>query len=284
MFARAVPCLLVLMPAAGLVAKPQVELIFSRMSKTGSSTGELMLKEALPAGSFKVVNEASGLPAADKQKKKEKKAFVIGMIRNPCQVYLSNWAMYASTTGINLDRLNTDLKVRADTAQCWGNNGEFLGLGAPDYGMNLTSPKNVELFRKWMKNPYTEGMNAYRFAWKWLDGKYHDKCTTCGPKGCADLHETSTKLMQAWSPDQLADCWVKTENYENDFRTCLEKFEAKAGKKMVNWAKFAEEIKKQNKGSYGDCKKYFDKSTAALVEQGIDKPIFEKFGYSGCCA
>lgn len=290
MFMRVLPFLLALAPVAGLRTREwkshddgdQVTLILNRMSKTGSSTAEMLVKQSLPNGGYQIVNEADGLTAEQKQKKKDGKAFVIGLMRNPCSVYLSMWSMMASLNQADQQFKVEDMKMNPWSAECWAN-GQLIGLGKPDYGKNLTSPEKVDMFRKWMKSPRTEAMNAYRFAMSWMDVKNDPFKSHCGPKDIENLKLIEEKVEQA-EPDELADCWVKQETFAVDFKSCMEKYEKKAGKNVVDWPQFTQWVGNQNRSPHGECSTYFDKATKDLVEQGADKSLFKKFGYQGCCA
>ncbi|CAK0808096.1 unnamed protein product [Prorocentrum cordatum] len=81
-------------------------------------------------------------------------------------------------------------------------------------------------------------------------------------------------------------CWARTERIVEDLRTCLERYECRAGGN-VSWPKFdrlqeKEKAGKLNKNptAHTSCTEYFDEETEALVRKhdslmfGFFEPAF----------
>lgn len=266
--------------SVALFSYDPMEAVYNRMSKTGGSTLESILKQVVPDNSM-IVGEASGLQRQLKQNNKTReRVFVIGSIRNPCGIYLSMWSM------MNDQAVEISKKVHGEKFdRCFGKNQELLSPGMQTKTQKPPSSEQINAFQKWMRSKETEGMVSYRFAWKYLDGPNHHACDLCGPSSCMELSEHSKRMEGDWSQESLADCWVNTDDLGQDLKRCLKLYEAKSGV-HVKWENFDKLVdpERANKSGHGECKAYFDKETAKLVEEGVDKPMFGKFGFKECCA
>jgi len=101
--------------------------------------------------------------------------------------------------------------------------------------------------------------------------------------------ETIAADLKAWAPhreagqQQRVACWVKSENAEDDLRTCLRKCTSSAKTRtVVDWAAFNTTLKKKaldNPSSerVSDAELY-DAETIAFVAEA-DKHLFRVFGY-----
>jgi len=265
--------------SVALLSYDPMEAVYNRMSKTGGSKLEEILKEIVPDNSM-IVGEATGLEQhLKKNNKTRERVFVIGSIRNPCDIYLSHWSMM--NDAVELARKN----YGEPFDRCFGKNQELLSPGMQPRMQTPPTSEQINAFQKWMRSKETEGMVSYRFAWKYLNGPLHRQCDLCGPSSCMDLSEHSKTMEGDWSQESLADCWVNTKDLGQDLKRCLKLYEEKTGV-HVKWENFDKLVDQQraNKSGHGQCKAYFDKETAKLVEEGVDKPIFNKFGFKECCA
>ena len=137
-------------------------------------------------------------------------------------------------------------------------------MNRPDlYGRTppFTSPADVARFRTWARDEDVRGVVMGRF-------------------------------LNGYTDQPHVDCWVYTEDLGATLAACLRAFEKQASPlgssaTRINWpalnAALQGAVAHHNPSSHGACEHYFDAALSAEVLHGFDAPLFDAFGWKGCC-
>lgn len=136
------------------------------------------------------------------------------------------------------------LKLGIDTTQ------EIYGR-SPPFG----SPSDVERFRKFAQHPAVKGYLTATFV------------------------HSYTNLTNV-------DCFVRAEaSPPRELRRCLEMYRLQNSNVSFSSEHLLEVLgnASRNAGNHSSCGHYFDADTARTVEDN-ERPLFEAFGWEGCCS
>jgi len=119
-------------------------------------------------------------------------------------------------------------------------------------------------------------------------------------KWTAEDRLTYAAAALSFDPSSV-DCWIRTETLKDDLRSCLTRFNDRAGGDVVNWVEFNKTVKAQEEehektsepgkfkfkvwtknSEHQPCDFYFDQANTDFVLQ-TDSEIFSKFAYPKCC-
>eukprot|EP00931_Biecheleriopsis_adriatica_P058751 TRINITY_DN35055_c0_g1_i1.p1 TRINITY_DN35055_c0_g1~~TRINITY_DN35055_c0_g1_i1.p1 ORF type:complete len:839 (+),score=99.99 TRINITY_DN35055_c0_g1_i1:98-2614(+) len=247
-------------------------LAYARFPKTGSRYAIMKLKSAVP-GIF-IVPEKSPLHAFSYAS--DPHTFVLGSARNPCSAYVSLWAFQSSGRQHGLMH-GLYQKSPADYDR-------IVGRHAKD---KYSGPEDVRRFREWLKffaHPsHKLGLLSARFHSKYISAD-KDVDILSDPdlaKGRSNAEAAKmAEELRSMEINDLVDCWLRTESLDSDMARCLSSYKSQGGQ-----VKTTNLIQNDAFGAseHGPCSLYFDKETEDLVWQ-IDGPLFQKFGYTQCCA
>jgi len=249
-------------------------LIFSHLPKAGGMTvRNAMWKAISPWSEVRYNSEFAPWSPADQG------AFKLALIRNPCEYYVSVWsfisgnALHGSPTwGWNMGR---DVWAATDARD---------------------SAEDVRRFRAWLRAAHASpahgdpaegpGILSTRVLLQYSDDGWNLASVLPHANMGGLTAKTSKKISDAldrFSPSSV-DCWVKTENMNEDLKRCLRKYEAKFGP-HVNWDVVTSRLQPDhvvNPSKHGKCQNYYDAESEALVRK-VDHHIFQKLGYPSCC-
>lgn len=262
-------------PAA--VGKEPV-FVFNRLSKTGGSVLERVLRKSVP--NIIVVNEADTLLVGLEKVPEGDPTFVLGSRRDPCSMILSHWSMNSDEV-LKYNCYNTTTyesrlqKTACGSAMYHCVRREFCGVDEQSGFLG-----DVDRFRAWVRLPETTSLASKRLA-----RKYNKEAALALFKRWSD--NTPAK---SFTLDREPDCWVETDFIFDQLPDCLRKFEARGG--VVAWDKFnadtklIKERKAVNTGVYKKvpnlCQRFFDADTEAFMREH-DAGYFAATGYRGCC-
>eukprot|EP00811_Abedinium_folium_P035154 NODE_7972_length_1533_cov_11.178521.p1 GENE.NODE_7972_length_1533_cov_11.178521~~NODE_7972_length_1533_cov_11.178521.p1 ORF type:complete len:300 (-),score=18.60 NODE_7972_length_1533_cov_11.178521:583-1482(-) len=243
------------LPAAG------AKLTYKRMSKTGSMTmKDIVRKCGLSSSGYAIRREFSPLAVEDHHN------FVIGTIRNPCEWYVSLYTYGATDHG--LLHLQTPQRLKRPNDQ-----GTFKKW------LIWACKSKVALDRDVLKGP---GLMSARFA------RAFTYVTTHLPASVSinflrdkDLNKYEHAL-ETFERSNV-DCWVHMENYAEDTRACLRRYEKLSGI-PVNWKRVEKLLKRKkiNTSAHKSCSFFFDEEAEALV-RSTDPHMFRILNYTTCC-
>jgi len=248
---------------------------FSRTSKTGGTTLQMLLREVLPDIHIipEGVNDNSGLERATINRNE---TFLISSVRNPCEWYVSWWSMLGQ------------LIFKEGKPACMEGIREHPYCGQEGFRKCVVSffPDNIDIhnfsneeataFQHWVTSPQGwAGRVSKNFAdkhgksftpWDFCDNSFRDHYDNLPSRD--------------WTVESV-DCWIRTENLEDDVHRCVDLYAKSGG--TVNWDKLPKQISKvYSRRDDRLCSKFFDQKTAEFVMKH-DKLLFEQFGYSKCC-
>lgn len=225
------------------VAQPpkgnRTKLLFKHFPKAGGTFSRAFFEKAVPGVTVK--GEAASVAPGDRRNR-----FVVSGLREPCSWYLSLWSFGTQALG----GLHKQLLLKDADAFTLVYNASALRENSSAY--------DAAVFRRFLTNPYTEGL-------------------------------FSARLLSGLTEKMSVDCWVDTAAMVDDSRGCLRAFEAQGG--AVNWAALDAFLDspgagKQNSIHHGACDAMVDPETRAWLEAAsFDAPAYAYFGWpGGCCA
>lgn len=273
--------------------------VYNHLPKAGGSfvRGVLENSKVLPPQNMRIVQEHESVLEKDRQR-----FFTVGSVRNPCEYYVSAWSF-----GSKIDD-GTEKKgyLRFETLP------EYRGVSE-----GFDTPEDKEHFQKWLRYAMPEGaapgLLTSRMMWSYAPEsvmgipKPEPTMQTSDDRGKfakADFLKYQN-AMSAFN-DSNVDCWVRTEDIPSDLRHCLQKFEQRAGKRIVNWKAFEDLLAQREREhevfnwstaagtgrtetyiwtkrtGHAPCHFYFDKDSEEFVRK-TDSLVFEKFNYTNCC-
>ena len=210
-------------------------MVYNHLAKAGGRFVKDVLTKTIPSNLLDIENAKVALTHEDKRIK-----FTIGGVRNPCDYYPSLW-------------------VEQATSDCdWGASGHCFAGGAftaaersellPDHQEGpFNSTEDIRRFQAFLRNISHPLMNleSLRFWGSYVHGG-QEILWPPGPKRSFQQSTVSDYLGDLNSQQQTIvlqelqqfnvssiSCWLKTENLEEDLRTCLEAYEEHGG--QVDW-------------------------------------------------
>lgn len=237
-------------------------LTYDHMPKAGGTYLEHMLRTAVKMRHFHLLREFDTLQTQDVLT-----TFTVGSIRNPCDYYLSLWSYGVEHGGAMKHTIPPDVQYVYNTT-------------TPD----KSSQEDIDHFRAWVKGinvPGWPGVMSVRFAKSYV----RDAAGIDGSRAPVSLPRGDLTIvrrdMRRFEKDHV-DCWVRTENMNEDTTECLKRWESAGG--MVYWEDYnaAQATAPLWSSDHLPCSSYFDQETANLV-WSLEGPIFRLFNYNTCC-
>jgi len=234
----------------------------------------------------RIIEEGQTLTEEDRQH-----TFTVGSIRNPCNYYVSCWAFSG--------RLEPEVQKIGGFAQEEGE--DFYGTSD-----ELNTPEDKQRFGRWLRHVMpggsAPGLLTTRMLWSYANESVGDASRPEPNLVGWPVKDRLTYRAAALAFDPSSvDCWIRTETLKDDLRSCLMRFEDRAGPDVVNWAEFNKTLKAQEKehketsepgnfsfkvwtknSEHQPCDFYFDQANTDFVLK-TDSEIFSKFGYPKCC-
>lgn len=273
-------------------------LLYDHLGKAGGSFIRSVLEDpkVIAPEYVKILREDQGVTADDRQR-----TFTVGSVRNPCEYYVSCWAF-----GGKLDAWT----------QRHGNYS-FYNTSMEYYGVtdDLNTPEDRLRFQKWLRwilpLDVPPGLITARMLWSYANESVASaQMPEPTLQGWSDAdRQVYYKAMLAFDVTSI-DCWIRTEKLTDDLQVCLQRFEAGAADKLVNWVEFNKTVAQRKRehqtfnwttgtdhGEHSDatdtyvwtkrtghepCDFYFDDSSKEYILK-TDSMVFEKFGYQTCC-
>lgn len=268
-------------------------IILNHLAKAGGSFVRKILRHCLKNTSYlNIEHEKDSLSSNDV---KDASRFVIGLVRNPYDYYVSLWG-YTSYP-------NTCCYKSALTSE---EREQDLGRDNP-YGK---TDEDKARFRKWLRDISADnlGVESLRFYGSYL--RQPDHAT---PEGWHYLKSKAPEVqdhmsvideaLRQFTPDSgPVTCWVHTENLVDDVRKCLEMYEGSndhgvlgsviSDTRLVDWPRFEQIITDprhvpastpEDALGHVPCSEFYDQETLDLVER-MDHTLLRSFGYPKGCS
>lgn len=246
-------------------------LVMNHLAKCGGSFVKRVLFEAVP-GPLRIENEAVSLSKRDVANRN----FIIGLIRNPFDYYVSLWA-FTSTPRTCCFKQALTSNEREETL------GRDHPLGS--------SEDDRARFRKWLRtvNARELGVLSLRFYGSYLrqspDLPFSWHSHTANAPSMREHAALISDAIGNFSEASPVSCWVHSEQLEADLRGCLVQYETEVGQPVVNWASFNRSVgtkEDTNDSEHVPCEEMYDEESRKFVEQG-DLKLLEAFGYPRRC-
>lgn len=257
----------------------QKHLVLNHLAKCGGSFAKRVLWEAVPGPRLRIQEEETSLSEKDL----EQNNFIIGIVRNPFDYYVSLWAYTSEPFTCCFKRALT-LQQRQETL------GRERPLGS--------SVEDRERFRRWLRAVSSEelGVLSLRFYGSYLRGwdgpgasslPYNWQYITARSAAAQAAAPKVNAALANFSGAVVAgpvSCWVQTEALTEGLRSCLQRYEAEVGLPVVDWAAFnrSAATSDQNDAPHAPCSEFYDRESADLVAAG-DAHLFRAFGYARGC-
>jgi hypothetical protein len=206
--------------------------------------------------------------------------FVIGLVRNPFDYYVSLWAYTSEPSSCCfVHQLTREQQLLT------------LARRAP-YG---EYKDDAVRFRNWLRIVSSEelGLMSLRFWGSYLqmDGDVfanfqHALATEQGINATSRdinraLHSFRTAAVTGGKASDV-DCYVHTEDLDGGLRACLQRYEREANG-TVDWAAFRKHLDthRHNLSPHAACGKLYDEETYRFVERS-DRHLLRAFNYTRC--
>mmetsp|Transcript_67546 Transcript_67546/g.208960 ORF Transcript_67546/g.208960 Transcript_67546/m.208960 type:complete len:340 (-) Transcript_67546:51-1070(-) len=260
-------------------AAHDVHLVVNHLAKCGGSFVKDVLFQSVPGMRLEVENEADSVTRYDL----EGKSFIIGLIRNPFEYYVSLWAYTSNPKSCCFEKALSRAQRR-----------EMLGRARP---LGSTADDR-ERFKRWLfaVNSRELGVKSLRFYGSYLynwgsrhrlvSGRWH-YLRASDPEvegAAAPLNAVLAELGTGGPMRGPIDCWVHTESLSQDLETCLRDFERVTGKHVVDWFAFNQslDMNDHNGADHVPCSMFYDNESLALV-RSADRHLIRAFGYPDHC-
>mmetsp|Transcript_8387 Transcript_8387/g.18809 ORF Transcript_8387/g.18809 Transcript_8387/m.18809 type:complete len:287 (-) Transcript_8387:100-960(-) len=253
------------------VSEPSKVLVVDHVPKCGGTFLINLAKQSVDRSTLLIVQEQEQLQESDMGEDK----FIVGVIRNPFDYYISLWAYKTYK-----DRLGADL---------WE---DIIPLGDPA-GSHPEDPARFARFLKIFSDPDL-GLLSFLFYYSYLDAANLVRTTTWHYKGTVgdafgpslDDIIKKQKILKALRRVSLdtspVDCWVHTEDASENARVCFEQFAQLGG--VVDFVALNEVLAEGhvNSNEHEGCNRLYDRELREYV-LAADAEMFRIFGYSSQC-
>mmetsp|Transcript_31290 Transcript_31290/g.89791 ORF Transcript_31290/g.89791 Transcript_31290/m.89791 type:complete len:339 (-) Transcript_31290:226-1242(-) len=254
-------------------------LVMNHLAKCGGSFVKHVLFESVPGTRLSVEDEALSVTDRDLRGN----TFIIGLIRNPFEYYVSLWAFTSDPTTCCFKDALTPQQQQ-----------EMLSREVP---VGRTA-EDRERFKRWLFaiNSWRLGTESSRFYGSYLYNWGADHRLL--PTNWHYLRASSREILAHSSEvnDVLAnftiqgprqgpvDCWIRTESLNAGMVDCLNVFEQQVGEPVVDWAALNRSVTTvyNNSAPHMPCEMFYDNESLALV-RSADKHIIRAFGYPDGC-
>lgn len=241
------------------------KLLYDHMPKTGGTYIAKVVRAAAGRNKFTLVREFDHYNHSlfDEH-------FTIGSVRNPCDYYLSLWSYGVDFGGRMRSHLPEESRWLYETE-----------------AQLKDSPADMLRFRRWVREISRPGYPGIMSLRMFISYAAQGRAV---PRGWLPPASMTTEVLN-WVRRSMRhftrkhiNCWVYSENLDEDLQNCLAKWEKQSGQ-AVDWSKynFAKQAAYEKRSDHGKCQDYFDPDTVKLIWD-LEGNLFEKFGYDKCCA
>lgn len=247
---------------------------FNHLPKAGGTFVRAVMAASMKPQSTKIESEGETLTPEELLN-----TFVVGIIRNPFDYYISLWCYNSDGMGGFRQSLSEKEKE-----ECLGKKVASKVWGDTD--------DDRKRFRKWVRlvNHEELGVLSYRFFLSYVSrpDDVNENAWFCRTAR-QEIQRNSSLLailQHGYQAVKQKICWIHTEHIVDDTRSCLEKYESPTGRgSKVDWELFEKKIATsgRNPTNHATCSAFYDKGTRDYVLKS-DRHMFEAFGrYSGEC-
>lgn len=261
---------------------PSLVLMLVLLTACGSTSGTLLLKHFPKAGGSFMVELGRQLLGDDFQAchefhrlsdcmRQHPDAWVIGIVREPCSMYLSLWAYGSEGHG--------------EFRYVWQTEADQLMMRGDQY--------DPERFRRWVHlvAPDSVGPVSLRFYHSYISGfhsqndVYIDAARERIIHRNADIHDVIGGIVRDYElADIRVDCWVDTNHLLADFARCMRMYNAARGANvdLTTISTIAHNAaSRANASHHGECIDYCTNATAMHIAR-TDDALYRMFSYSPC--
>lgn len=198
--------------------------------------------------------------------------FVIGLIREPCSMYLSLWSYGSEGHGM--------------FASHWKK--QYAHLSKKNDGSDASR------FEQWIKKISPEHPGAYslRFFHNYLSGfdpQEHAQFRLLQESRIRRDQKTITSIersLRSFTTTQsTVDCWVDTAFLVDDFYRCLQMYKIRSNSTKIDPTVFEsyarDAVYRSNASNHSKCSDYYSKESMDHV-MNIDHDIYRVFGFIPC--
>lgn len=250
-------------------------LVYNHLAKTGGTFVKNMML-GMFGKEITILEEWQGVKSLGLPTSGPTRPFVIGAIRDPCDYYVSLWTFSSGGT--------VDIVVKSVPGL-----SDHFGKSKES---GFTSKSDLQRFRRWLRDLASDSLNLLSARFWFSYFKAGNPCMPWKGEVCAGktskfegmADEINGDLAAAESLHDIADCWIRTENLNEDLEMCLKIYEEEAGV-ALDWELF-EELKAKkirNKSERKSCDIYYDDVTRNIVAKK-DRHVARLFGYDSCCS
>mmetsp|Transcript_6891 Transcript_6891/g.12188 ORF Transcript_6891/g.12188 Transcript_6891/m.12188 type:complete len:283 (+) Transcript_6891:70-918(+) len=201
--------------------------------------------------------------------------FVIGMVRNPFDYYISMWAYqgyWSELSHKDMERIRPLGEPAGSHPEDAERFGRFLEyFSDPELGL-------LSFLMYFSYLDFDGVVPTSQWPWRGTVKTFLGNATTR-----ASRREKVTQALTALSTSSSpVDCWVKTEEATADTTSCFQEFAARGG--LVNFTAFDEALAAQYQNSHDhlSCSHIYNADTLRFVQTG-DAELFQAFGYPLTC-
>jgi len=197
------------------------------------------------------------------------KGFIIGSIQEPCHDYVALWSSGSQGRG------EFHKKALAN-----GVPETLYGQDAPHF----STSQDISRFQEWVSHPFVEGAISDRF---WHSYGNHLDGVDC-LVFAQDLHPSLLTCIKEYESQGGYVDWST-----NELQGLLSIVERQEQEKRVNSGGSNGENNDNNESTmpweetlvihHAPCEEYFDEILAAKIENGPEKVMYKRFGFTGCC-
>lgn len=219
--------------------------------------------------------------------------FVIGLVRNPFDWYLSLWAWLVRMRRLPKNFLPLNIpeegRVRRDLGETKDDRYKFHKflralLNETYWSARENSPQDTNFNWTVAKQSLPVETMSSRFFKTYLSVGFPNVSN-----GSVNYSNYDPKIYHAWGqfqPDKSGDvsCWVRAENAVPDLRRCLHRYENERGVQVVDWDLFHQAVNKvrHNPSEHAPCEEMYGQDAIDLVKKA-EAPIVTLFGYQWQC-
>lgn len=256
-------------------------VVLNHLAKCAGRFIKGVMRQSLPAERLKVIPERHGLTSQDVSDQD----FIVGLMRNPYEYYVSLWAFTAlEDNGLHFRQALS--KQQQNDVYPHLPSGHLYG----------ELPVEIAAFGRWLRAVSSQqlGLLSLRFF-----GHYLDQGSNPGlQNGTWNLQTVPTMLssgkvsasnvnarLEAFSPNHgPISCWIRTESVRRGTQDCLRRYEAEVGSAVVNWTTNGKAFESEPKRAspHVPCKHFYDENLRRFVAES-DRQLIRLFNYKEGC-
>jgi hypothetical protein len=243
-------------------------ILLKHFPKAGGSFLADLGERIIPTDEFGVCHEFDRLADCIK---KDPKSFVIGLIRDPCSLYLSLWAYGSEGNGEFRRVWHKDIeRLRKREDQ-----GDPPRLGT---WVRRISPEQPGVYSMRFYQSYVSGFDDFSHL------QLHNRRTQLDMFDRKIMDNINSSLALYSLVISRVDCWVDTMHLVPDFIRCIQMYnQNKSGKiDLSNVDHAVESASGRSNGSHHrDCPSYYDQQSYAHVAR-TESDIYRMFKFTPC--